>query len=169
MGTFHVIILLIVLQVAWRQKCARLVQNGTIFSGGNFSMGSEKGSARYHFRVSEANDAHIRAQARNPQFRTASNYLKLGRSDRTRRAGTRGCGRWKRKSRQPSIRCARIKGRLTRRRRRGCVFFHACVKMWLANQPEADGIQKQLAVSQAERRYQKLLTNAAQLMSEPHD
>ena len=168
MGTFHVIILLIVLQVAWRQKCARLVQNGTIFSGGNFSMGfSKKRSARYHFRVSEANDACPRpgAEPAVPHGIELSE-LAAGHGPGGPGRGVAGAGRenlGNRRSGAPGYRGG------SRGVGGGACVFHACVKMWLANQPEADGSAKQLAVSQAERRYQKLLTNAAQLMSEPPD
>lgn len=129
---------------------------------------SKKRSARYHFRVSEANDAHIRAQARNPQFRTASNYLNWL-LDMDRAGRDEGLRALEEKISATVDQVRQDIGAAHAASEAGRAFFHACVKMWLANQPEADGSTKQLAVSQAERRYQKLLTNAAQLMSEPHD
>jgi hypothetical protein len=125
-----------------------------------------KRPVRVNVFVSEENAEHISVQSKNPHFRTATNYInwlidqdRAGRDEGLRALEEKISATIDqvRQDIATSHMAAEANG----------AFIHAVVKMFLVNSPEADTTTRQLAMNQAERRYQTLLTNTARIMDEP--
>jgi Arc/MetJ-type ribon-helix-helix transcriptional regulator len=115
---------------------------------------------RFDFRTDAANADHIAAQRKSGRFASSAAYINwLISQDR---AG-RDAGLQSLESRlvatieglEDELQSVRVNAATTN------AFIHAFVKMYLVNTPEADDDTKKLAQSNAKRRYQRLLEQAA--------
>jgi hypothetical protein len=132
------------------------------------NMATQKPKKRPHVlyvRLTDPNHEHVSHQTKNPQFRTAANYLNwLIEQDRAGRDEGLRALEEKISATIDQVRQDIAQAHMASEA--NGAFIHACVKMLLVNSPEADATTKQIAMTQAERRYQTLLTNTAKSMNE---